>query len=172
MLMRSMRLNNASPRFAVLIIALSSAAVMVAGHTAWYGIAAFLALGFAYLVAISTPLLLRCAASDPAAKLKRAIFLCAFVAVFLGVFIGRNYPFVPWPHDAASLTTSQVESLLRAYRTLLFGVCTIVAVAYLQIIRLLLHYLREARNATSTAPAQANTAAQSALVGPAAILKT
>ena len=170
--MPSKRLNNASPNFAVLVIALSSAAVMVAGHTAWYGITAFLALGLSYLVAISTPLLLRCAPRDPASKLKRAIFLCAFIAVFLGVFIGRNYSSVPWPDDAASLSTPQVESLLRAHRTLLFGVCTIVAVAYLQIIRLLLHYLRDVRNATATVSVQPGmVVAEKDLIGTASVLK-
>ena len=57
-----------SPNFAVLVIALSSAAVIVAGHTA-YGITGFVALGFAYLVAISTPLLSRCAPLEPVSKL-------------------------------------------------------------------------------------------------------
>ena len=160
-----------SPNFAVLVIALSSAAVIVAGHTA-YGITGFVALGFAYLVAISTPLLSRCAPLDPASKLKRAIFLCAFIAIFLGVFIGRTYPSVPWPEDAASLSTPQVEGLLRSYRTLLFGVCTIVAVAYLQIIRLLLHYLRDARNATTTISDQPGTVvAEKDLIGTASVLK-
>ena len=159
-----------SPNFAILVIALSSAAVIVAGHTA-YGITGFLALGLAYLIAVSTPLLLRCAPQEPASKIKRAIFLCAFIAVFLGVFIGRTYPSVPWPEDAASLSTSQVEALLRSYRTLLLGVCTIVAVAYLQIVRLLLHYLRE-RNATADAPVQPGTVvAEKNLIGAASILK-
>ncbi len=152
-----------SPNFALLVIALSSAAVIVAGHTA-YGITGFVALGLAYLVAVSTPLLCRCAPREPASKLKRAIFLCAFISVFLGVYIGRTYPSVPWPEDAASLSTTQVESLLRSYRTLLFGVCTIVAVAYLQIIRLLLHYLRDTRVATAAV-------VDKHLVGTAPVLK-
>jgi len=169
--MQSKRLNNASPHFAILVIALSSAAVIVAGHTA-YGITAFVALGFAYLVAISTPLLCRCAPLDPTSKLKRAIFLCAFIAVFLGVFIGRTYPSVPWPEDAASLSAAQVEGLLRSYRTLLFGVCTIVAVAYLQIIRLLLHYLRDARKATGSISTQPGTVvAEKDLIGTPSVLK-
>jgi hypothetical protein len=169
--MTSKRQRPNSPNFAVLVIALSSAAVIVAGHTA-YGITAFVALGFAYLVAVSTPFLSRCAPLDPASKLKRAIFLCAFIAIFLGVFIGRTYPSVPWPEDAASLTAPQVEALLRSYRTLLFGVCTIVAVAYLQIIRLLLHYLRDARNATASVSAQPGTViAEKDLVGTASVLK-
>jgi len=160
-----------SPNFAVLVIVLSSAAVIVAGHTA-YGITAFVALGLAYLVAISTPLLSRCAPLEPASKLKRAIFLCAFIAIFLGVFIGRTFPSVPWPEDAGSLSTAEVEGLLRSYRTLLFGVCTIVAVAYLQIIRLLLHYLRDARKASTTPPGQTETVvAEKEIIGAASVLK-
>jgi hypothetical protein len=152
--MRWNRWKSHNPAFGVLVIALSTGAVIVAGHTAWWGAAILFAVGLAYLVAISTPGLLKCAATDPASNLRRVIFLCSFIAIFLALFIGRNYRIVPWPDDAASLSTSQVQDVLRAYRTLLFGVCTIVAVAYLQVIRLVLRYLHEERNAAGGASSQ------------------
>jgi hypothetical protein len=151
--MRWNRWKSHNPAFGVLVIALSTGAVIVAGHTAWYGAAILFAVGLAYLVAISTPGLLKCAAGHPTSNLRRVIFLCSFIAIFLALFIGRNYRVVPWPEDAASLSTYQVQDVLRAYRTLLFGVCTIVAVAYLQVIRLVLRYLHEERN---TAPGTAS----------------
>jgi hypothetical protein len=115
----------------------------------WYGIAVFAALAFAYFVAISTPELSSCAPKDPPAKLKYSLFLCAFIAAILAVFIGQHYPSLPWPEDATTLSVAQVESLLRAYRTLLFGACTLFAVAYLHVVLLILHYLRQQRKSES-----------------------
>jgi hypothetical protein len=149
--LRWKRWNIQNLGFGVLVIALSIGAIFVASNTAWYGPAVLVAVGLAYLVSSSTPAFLRSAGRDPGSHLKRIVFLCAFIAIFLAVFIGRNYRVVPWPEDAASLTISEIEGVLRAYRTLLFGVCTIVAVAYLQVIRLVLRYLREERHAAGTA---------------------
>jgi hypothetical protein len=133
----------------VLVIAISALTIAVVGHMLWYGLAVFAALAFAYFIAISAPELSSCAPKDPPAKLKYILFLCAFIAAILAVFIGHNYPFTPWPEDARSLSTPQVESLLRAHRTLLFGVCTLFSVAYLHVVLLILRYLRQQRKSES-----------------------
>ena len=135
--------------FGVLVIAVSAITVALVGHMLWYGVAIFIALTFAYFVAISTPELSSCAPKDASSKLKYILFLCTFIAAILAVFIGRHYPLVPWPDEARSLSPSEVESLLRAHRTLLFGVCTLFAVAYLHVVLLILRYLRQQRKAES-----------------------
>jgi hypothetical protein len=158
--MLSNRTSKWAPILPLVVIGVTALCVSTIGNTLWYGIAVVLALVFAYFVATSTPEL---SASGPEAapsKLKYIIFLCAFIAAILAVFVGRNYPQIPWPEDAASLSTSQVESLLRAHRTLLFGVCTLFAVAYLHVVLLILRYLRQRRqpSPTSSTPTAAPVA--------------
>jgi hypothetical protein len=139
------RISNPGTVFGILVIAISAITIATVGHMLWYGLAVFAALAFAYFIAISTPELSSCAPKDPPAKLKYILFLCAFIAAILAVFIGHHYPSMPWPEDARSLSTTQVESLLRAHRTLLFGVCTLFSVAYLHVVLLILRYLRQQR---------------------------
>ena len=137
--------------FGLIVIAISVITIAVVGRMFWYGLAVFAALAFAYFVAVSTPELSSCEPKDPPAKLKYTLFLCAFIAAILAVFIGQHFPFLPWPEDAARLSTTQVESLLRAHRTLLFGACTLFAVAYLHVVLLILRYLRQQRKSESAA---------------------
>jgi hypothetical protein len=133
------------PLFGLLVIAVSAITVSAVGKMLWFGIAVFAALAFAYFIAVSTPELSKCAPTDASSKLKYVVFLAAFIAALLAVVVGRNYPFIPWPDDASALSHEQVKSLLTAHRTLLFGVCTLFAVAYLHIVLLILGYIRHQR---------------------------
>jgi hypothetical protein len=143
--MMSISSMKTRPMFGLLVIAVSAITVATVGKMLWFGIAVFAALAFAYLIAISTPELSKSAPGEAPSKLKYVVFLAAFIAAILAVVVGRNYPFMPWPEEASNLTTAQVESLLSAHRTLLFGVCTLFAVAYLHIVLLILGYLRHQR---------------------------
>lgn len=149
------------PLFGLLVIAVSAITVAAVGKMLWFGIAVFAALLFAYFIAVSTPELSKSAPGEAPSKLKYVVFLAAFIAAILAVFVGRNYPFMPWPEEAENLSLAQVQSLLTAHRTLLFGVCTLFAVAYLHIVLLILGYVRHQRRAepkVESVPAAAPTA--------------
>jgi hypothetical protein len=145
--MTSFIYKKTRPIFGFVVIAVSAISVAVVGQMLWFGIAVLAALAFAYLLAVSTPELSKCAPSEAPSKLKYVVFLAAFIAALLAVFVGRNYPFIPWPDEVSDMSASQVQSLVRAYRTLLFGVCTLFAVAYLHIVLLILGFVRHQRKA-------------------------
>src|SRR5215204_5781314 len=104
------------PIFGFVVIAVSAITVAAVGEMLWFGIGVLAAMVFAYLLAVSTPELSKCEPSEPRSKLKYVVFLAAFLAALLAVFVGRNYPFIPWPDEVGSMSTSQVQSLVRAYR--------------------------------------------------------
>lgn len=133
------------PLFGLLVIAVSAISIAAIGKMLWFGIAVFAALVFAYFLAISTPELSKSGPGEAPSKLKYVVFLAAFIAAILAVVVGRNYPLMPWPEEAGNLSPAQVQTLLNAHRTLLFGVCTLFAVAYLHIVLLILGYLRHQR---------------------------
>lgn len=139
------------PLFGFLVIAVSAITIAAIGKMLWFGISVLAALAFAYFMAVSVPELSKCAPTEAGSKLKYVVFLAAFIAALLAVVVGRNYPFMPWPDEASDLSPTQVQSLLSAHRTLLFGVCTLFAVAYLHIVLLILGYLRHQRTTTTTA---------------------
>jgi hypothetical protein len=133
------------PIFGLVVIAVSTITIATVGKMLWFGVGVFAALLFAYFIATSAPELSKSAPGEAPSKLKYVVFLAAFIAAILAVVVGRNYPFVPWPDQAETLSPEQVQSLLTAHRTLLFGVCTLFAVAYLHIVLLILGYLRHQR---------------------------
>jgi hypothetical protein len=150
------------PLFGLLVIAVSAITIAAVGKMLWFGIGAFAALLFAYFIATSAPELSNSAPGEASSKLKYVVFLAAFIAAILAVVVGRNYPFVPWPDQAETLSPDQVQSLLTAHRTLLFGVCTLFAVAYLHIVLLILGYVRHQRKPETKAEVPATpTAARS-----------
>ena len=147
------------PLFGLLVIAVSAITIAAVGKMLWFGIGVFAALFFAYFIATSAPELSKSAPGEAPSKLKYVVFLAAFIAAILAVVVGRNYPFVPWPDEAESLSPAQVQSLLTAHRTLLFGVCTLFAVAYLHIVLLILGYVRHQRKSEPRAEVPATPAA-------------
>jgi hypothetical protein len=147
--MTSLIYKKTRPLFGFIVIAVSAISVAAVSKTLWFGIAVLAAMAFAYLLAVSTPELSKCQPSEAPSKLKYVVFLAAFLAALLAVFVGRNYPFIPWPEEVTEMSAAQVQSLVRAYRTLLFGVCTLFAVAYLHIVLLILGYVRQQRKTAS-----------------------
>jgi hypothetical protein len=147
------------PLFGLLVIAVSAITIAAVGKMLWFGVGVFAALFFAYFIATSAPELSKSAPGEAPSKLKYVVFLAAFIAAILAVVVGRNYPFVPWPDEAESLSPVQVQALLTAHRTLLFGVCTLFAVSYLHIVLLILGYVRHQRKPEAKAEVPATPAA-------------
>jgi hypothetical protein len=160
--MTSLTYKKTRPLFGFIVIAVSATSVAAVGGMLWFGVAVLAALAFAYLLAVSTPELSTSTPSEAPSKLKYVVFLAAFIAALLAVFVGRNYPFIPWPDEVGEMSATQVQALVRAYRTLLFGVCTLFAVAYLHIVLLILGYVRQQRK-TASAPAPRASAPSAAI---------